>query len=210
MPSKYDTNPLDPDFPEKARAAAAGDEGEPTQVLRQGVAPTTQFAPQTEEQTRRFGTAEAAPFTNPYTGQHVPAPRGAYGASVQPGEKTVHGLPIAEHMLIAAPYIPWYIGLVAGILILLLVPRNETKIRFHAAQGLAAHVGILIVTMILGGVGNAFDLANIGAFIFSLVTSIMLVVFAVKAWQGKPVHIQSIEDLTNWLEDKISPRWAGK
>ena len=30
MPSRYDTNPLDPDFPEKARTAAASDE---TQTL---------------------------------------------------------------------------------------------------------------------------------------------------------------------------------
>ena len=31
----------------------------------------------------------------------------------------------------------------------------------------------------------------------------MLVVFAIKAWQGKPVHIESVDDLTNWLEEKI-------
>lgn len=27
-----------------------------------------------------------------------------------------------------------------------------------------------------------------------------------KAWKGRPVHIESIEELTNWLEDKISPK----
>jgi uncharacterized membrane protein len=86
------------------------------------------------------------------------------------------------------------------------VPRSEAKVRFHAAQGLAAHIGILIVTTILGIIGTITDLANIGNFIFTLVTSIMLVIFAIKAWKGKPVHIESVDDLTNWLEEKISPK----
>jgi hypothetical protein len=33
----------------------------------------------------------------------------------------------------------------------------------------------------------------------------VLNVFAVKAWKGEPVHIGIIEDLTNWLEEKIGP-----
>lgn len=77
--------------------------------------------------------------------------------------------------------------------------------RFHAAQGLAAHVGILIVTTILGIVGNVTDLANIGSGIFTAVTTVMLIIFAIKAWTGKPVHIESVDDLTNWLEEKIGP-----
>jgi len=86
------------------------------------------------------------------------------------------------------------------------VPKSEAKVRFHAAQGLAAHIGILIVSAILSGVGHATDLANIGNGIFTLVTTIMLIIFTIKAWQGKPIHIESVDDLTNWLEDKIKPR----
>ena len=77
--------------------------------------------------------------------------------------------------------------------------------RFHAAQGLAAHIGIFIVSAILGLVGNVTGLANVGNWIFQLVTMIMLIIFAVKAWQGQPVHIESVDDLTEWLEDKIKP-----
>ena len=33
----------------------------------------------------------------------------------------------------------------------------------------------------------------------------MLIIFAIKAWKGKPVHIESLDDLTNWLEEKIGP-----
>ena len=102
------------------------------------------------------------------------------------------------------PYLPFSIGLVAGILELLFVPKSEAKVRFHAAQGLAAHIGILIVTSILGIVKGATDIADIGAFIFTLVTTIMLIIFAVKAFQGKPIHIESVDTLTNWLEEKIN------
>lgn len=196
MASKYDTNPLDPEFPDKVGA---------TQVLGQSSAETRHFPPPapTEEQTRKFDVADV-PYSPPFDGQNVPATHrpGPIEAPARKVDKV--GLP--ENVLTAAPYIPWYIGLIAGLLILFLVPRSEAKVRFHAAQGLAAHIGILIVTTILGVVGQAADLANLGNFIFTLVTSIMLVVFAIKAWQGKPVHIESVDDLTNWLEEKISPR----
>ena len=46
--------------------------------------------------------------------------------------------------------------------------------------------------------------ADFGSFLFGLVTTIMLIVFAIKAWKGKPVHIAALDDLTNWLEEKIS------
>ncbi len=214
MPTKYDTNPLDPDFPEKIKAEAEVK----TQVLSEtGAAETRQFAngaptQKSEQETQRFFAADASVYSQPYDGRFVPA-------NYQPANLTAtddttsrkiepFGLP--EHMVIAAPYIPWFIGMVAGALILFMVPKSETKARFHAAQGLAAHVGILAVTTILGIVDNVTDIASIGNLIFTLVTSIMLVVFAIKAWQGKPVHIESVESLTNWLEDKINPSLGRK
>jgi uncharacterized membrane protein len=210
MPSKYDTNPLDPDFPEKVKAAAAAEVT--TQTLPQGTAETRHFPPNAhpEEQTRRF--AGPTDFQQPFTGQNVPAAYGptAFAAADESSTRKVERLGIPEHMVIAAPYIPWYIGFVAGILILLLVPRSEQKVRFHAAQGLAAHVGIFIVTTILGFLSLGTDIASVGSAIFTLVTSIMLVVFAIKAWRGRPVHIESVDGLTNWLEEKISPKLAGK
>ena len=53
------------------------------------------------------------------------------------------------------------------------------------------------------------EFADIANGIFQLVTSIMLVVFAIKAWKGKPVHIESIEDLTNWFDEKIDSKLLG-
>jgi uncharacterized membrane protein len=138
----------------------------------------------------------------------VPAQHNAQGFAGmnRSSNRKVDSVGLPENMLIAAPYIPWYIGMVAGLLILFLVPKSENKVRFHAAQGLAAHLGILLVTSILAAVGNVAGVANFGSFLFSLITSILLVVWAIKAWRGKPVHIESVDSLTNWLEEKIAPK----
>jgi uncharacterized membrane protein len=207
MPTKYDTNPLDPEFPEKARAAA---ESLPTQTLPYRGAETRQFAgtAMPEDPTRRFGSPDVTAYSTTYNGQYYPT---AYAAPLNTGmsessSRKVAKVGLPENVLTAVPYIPWYIGMVAGLLVLLLVPRSETKVRFHAAQGLAAHIGILLVTTILGVVGEVTNVANFGNGIFQLVTSIMLVIFAVKAWRGKPVHTEAVDGLTNWLEEKISPR----
>jgi len=89
---------------------------------------------------------------------------------------------------------------------LFIVPKSEAKVRFHAAQGLAAHLAIFIISAILSGIGNAADLADVGNTIFKIATTVMMIIFAIKAWQGKPVHIESVDDLTEWLEDKIKPK----
>ncbi|HEY2847651.1 MAG TPA: hypothetical protein VGI80_07520 [Pyrinomonadaceae bacterium] len=211
MPSKYDTNPLDPDFPEKVRAES---EGQPTRVLSEtGAAETSHFpqAAQTEEQTIRLsaGHQQYAPpppppyyQQQPYTGQYVPGVYQPKGFAAPPVRK-VEPLGLPENIVTALPYIPWYIGLIAGAVILVLTPRSETKARFHAAQGLAAHVGILIVTTALAMIGMVSSGARFGGFAFSIAMSVMLIVWAIKAWKGRPVHIQMIEGLTNWLEEKI-------
>lgn len=202
MPKKFDTNPLDPEFPKKAKEAQ-------TKTLpKQETAKTEPPSSVTEETTRTFDQARFAAYQNNFnTAQH---PTAYETARLKPEDKSstrkVAKVGLPENILIALPYIPFYIGLIAGILELLFVPKSETKVRYHAAQGLAAHLGILIVTTVLGVAGNVTDIASFGNFIFQLVTTIMLVVFAIKAWQGKPVHIESVDDLTEWLEDKIKPQ----
>lgn len=207
MPSKYDTNPLDPDFPEKVKAAAEAEVA--TQVLNSSASATRQFAESTEEQTRKFSPADTSGYSAPtYNGQYVPANYSGAGFAHldQSITRKVDKVGLPENVLTAVPYIPWYIGMVAGLLILLLVPRSETKVRFHAAQGLAAHIGILIITSILGVIGNITNVANAGNMIFQILTTVMLFIWAYRAWKGRPVHIESVESLTNWLDDKISPK----
>lgn len=199
---KFDTNPLDPDFPAKVKETE-------TAALPKKSFETADFQPLsvTEEQTRRFKTQDFDAYQSPYNGQNIPTNYKAQNfADVEHvSDRKVAGIGIPERWLTGLPYIPWYIGLVAGLIILFIVPKSETKVRFHAAQGLAAHLGILFITTILGIVGKATDFADLGNFIFQIVTFVMLIIFAIKAWQGKPVHIESVDDLTNWLEDKIKP-----
>ncbi len=204
MPKKYDTNPLDPEFPNKVREAQ-------TETLPGNGAETQRFAPPsvTEEQTRRFKEANFASYS-PNFGEGQPpveykTAQPFADAGKSPSRK-VSKIGLPENILTALPYVPFYIGLIAGLLILLFVPRSETKVRFHAAQGLAAHIGILIISSILGGIGHVAGFANVGNKIFTAVTMVMLIIWTIKAFRGKPVHIESVDDLTNWLDDKINPR----
>lgn len=201
---KFDTNPLDPKFPEKVK------EAQETAALPKNSFQTAEFPPSsvTEEETRRFNEANFNAYQSPYDGRKVPANfQTAHFANVEnTSKRKVAKVGLPENVLTALPYIPFFVGLIAGILELIFVPKSEQKVRFHAAQGLAAHIGILIVTTILSGIGNVTNLADIGNWIFQIVTFVMLIVFAIKAFRGKPVHIESVDDLTEWLEDRIKPR----
>jgi uncharacterized membrane protein len=205
MATKYDTNPLDPEYPEKAKAAAAS--GATTNALPENRFATSQYPPSfdTEQQTRKFGEGDVSAYSSPYNGQYVPANyRGAAFADMnQSSSRKVAKIGLPENILTALPYLPFSIGLIAGVLELLFVPNTETKVRFHAAQGLAAHIAILIVSAVLGIVGNITG-SNFGGFLFGTFTTVMLIIFAIKAWRGKPIHIESIDALTNWLEEKIT------
>lgn len=202
--TKYDTNPLDADFPEKSGATQVfGNQGEPTRNFPPHAA--------TEEQTQRFSQPEFQQYQQPYTGQHVPAyyAQGSFGNVSDTGKRKVAKVGLAENIVCALPYIPWYFGLVAGLVLLFLLPRTETKARFHAAQGLAIHAGILGVTTILGIIGNIADPADAANVIFQIVMFVMLIVWTIKAFKGKPVHIETVDSLTNWLDEKIDPKLAG-
>lgn len=208
--SKYDTNPLDPEFPEKAKAAAASEE---TRTLPYRGGETKQFpqyeATADEQQTRRFAEADVNAYSTyapPFDGQYVPThyQANAFLTQDQARKRKVDSLGIPENLAIAAAYIPWYIGLVAGFVLLLLTPKSEPKLRFHAAQGLAAHLGIVLVTVLLGLVTSVTG-GDLGTLLFRVASFIVLLVFTIKAFKGRPIHIAAIEDLTNWLEEKLGP-----
>jgi uncharacterized membrane protein len=205
MPKKkYDTNPLDPEFPQKAREMQ-------TQTLPDFDAQTQPFpfAAPTEEQTRRFDEAEFSSYSSPYDSQHVPAnfhTSPINGVAEKPSKRKVAGVGLPEHFLIGLPYLPFQIGLIAGFIELFLVPKSETRVRFHAAQGLAVNAAILLIASILKFLGHITDLADLGNMIFYPLTIAMLFIWTFKAWRGKPVHIEAVDDLTNWLDEKIKPR----
>jgi uncharacterized membrane protein len=205
---KFDTNPLDPDFPKKV---AFEPQPQETQTLPEnGAADTNQFQMPpvvTEQQTtRKFDEANYNAYQSPYNGQNVPSPyqppHPLYAQNDRTRKVAKIGLP--ENILTALPYVPFHIGLIAGIVELFIVPKSEAKVRFHAAQGVAAHLAIIVISWILHSIGGLTGM-EFGNTIFWLVTTVMLVIFAIKAYQGKPIHIEAVDDLTNWLEDKIKP-----
>lgn len=206
MPKKFDTNPLDPEFPERAKQTHAA-----ATARQKSGTETRKFKPfdEPEEPTRRYDAESFNAHSSAFGGsQPVASYQTAKLKSETEHNRKVAKVGLPENILVALPYLPFYVGLIAGILELIFVPKSETKVRFHAAQGLAAHIGILIVTTILSVVGNipGLGLADAGNAIFQLVTTIMLIVFAFKAWKGKPVHIESVDALTEWLEEKINPQ----
>ena len=203
MPSKYDTNPLDPDFPEKAKAAAAAQEPQAPGGETRPFAGGENY----EQETREFSARDFGAYQSPQ-GAYAPA---YYASTVPPAvvedtrKRRVDKVGLPENIVTAVPYIPWYFGLVAGIILLILLPKSEAKSRFHAAQGVAAHLGIVFVSFLLGIVGSVASMARPAKGIFMLVTTIILLVFVFKAWRGRPILIEFIEGLTDWFEEKVTP-----
>src|ERR1700682_4040914 len=150
--SKYDTNPLDPDFVKNAEEAwgEGGDDGPATQPVH-GITQDVGSTPEdpraniySEAPTRRY---DKAALEASYPSVFVPptySPPAPYQpvqpvppqVSQRPGSRSVAGIGLSEKWASVLPYTPFYIGVVVSLLELFLVPRSEPKVRFHAAQGL--------------------------------------------------------------------------
>ncbi|MCB1024055.1 MAG: hypothetical protein KDB79_06690 [Acidobacteria bacterium] len=210
MAKKFDTNPLDPNFPEEVKAKAAQ-----TASLPDSNGSTTKFADplETEEQTRKFTETEFGAFNSSFGNQEsqptVYQPQKLHSEDAQTKSRSLNigSISLPENILMMLPYLPFgYIGLITGIIELIFIPKSEPRVRYHAAQGIAANLGVKVVIYVLGFLAFGSDLVEVASFIFWLVTTIMLLVFAFKAWQGKPIHIETVQDLTDWIEDKIAPQ----
>lgn len=227
--SKYDTDPLDPDFVRRTDEAFGRTNTAPqrdeTQPFRRDSL--------TEERTRRFGDEMAdsypsmfippayepprqqqpQPFTSFGAGTHNPpahvqtpplGPSSPYQPNAASPSRHVTRLGIPENIANVLPYIPFYIGLVVAIIELLVVPRGETRTRFHAAQGLALQFAIVAGSLLFKIVG-AITGSGFGGKMFGLAAFIFLIVSAVRVWQGKPHHIAPLDEATRQLNERISP-----
>lgn len=123
----------------------------------------------------------------------------------KPGSRHVVGLGIPEKWANLLPYIPGHIGLVAAVVELLLVPRTETRARFHAAQGMALQIAILILTGAFGFL-HLISGSRLGSVLFSLASTIFLIVSMVRAFQGRPHHIAPLDEATKFFDEKLKPR----
>lgn len=140
------------------------------------------------------------PGPPPQIYQPPPTPVGT-----KPGSRKVAGLGIPEKWAVMLPYVPFFIAMVAAIIELLLVPRTERRMRFHAAQGLVLQIGITAISTLLG-FANLFSGRFTGASLFSAATFVFLIISMVRVWKGKPHHIALLDPLTEWVEEKINPR----
>lgn len=122
-----------------------------------------------------------------------------------PGERKIPGINISEKWANAFPYFPFYIGLVASVIELLLVPRNESRTRFHAAQGFALHIAILLISAAFSILSVITD-SGVGSGLFKLAAFIFLIVSMVRVLKGKPHHISVLDDARTWFDQKIGPR----
>lgn len=219
--SKYDTNPLDPDFVKQTEEIRnADDRNSDTQdvsgATREFGASVNEEARQdvySEAPTRRYDnvstdTAYQSMFVPP--SYSPPAPYQPASAPYRPEEqkptaRSVSGIGLPEKWAMILPYAPFYIGVVPALLELFLVPRKELQVRFHAAQGLALHIAILVVQTLFGAV-SAVTGSSAGGSLFWLASTIFLIVSLARVWKGRPHHIAPITEPSRWLNEHIEPR----
>jgi uncharacterized membrane protein len=220
--SKFDTNPLDPDFVKKTEELGREEGSDPiTQHTRGG--PTREIGSSanqnaggnvySEAPTRRY---DNLPLDSPYQSVFVP-PAYSQPAPYQPSAapyrpmtqkptaRSIPGLGLPEKWAIMLPYAPFYIGVVVSLIELFLVPKSEPRVRFHASQGLALHIAILVVQTIFGVVGAITD-SSIGGSLFSFAAFVFLVISMIRVWKGEPHYIAPVSEPAKWFDEHIKPR----
>lgn len=220
--SKYDTNPLDANEVRKTEEVwgQPGIDGFPTQEVRGATREIGSSANEaarsniySEAPTRRYDTP---PLDSPYQSVFVPPtysqpvpyqPAITPDLSVRqrPTSRTVAGIGLPEKWAMVLPYAPFFIGIVVSLIELFLVPRSEVRVRFHASQGLALHLAMLVVQTLFGVVATVTG-NSIGGSLFSVAATIFLVISMLRVWKGKPHHIAPIAEPSQWFNQHIEPR----
>jgi uncharacterized membrane protein len=119
--------------------------------------------------------------------------------------RTVAGVGIPERWALLLAYVP-YIGLIASLIELLLAPRREIKVRFHASQALALHVAILIIQTVLGAIAAISDGGGFGSGLFKTAAFIFLIISMIRVWRGEAHRIAPLEEAAKWFNQHIEPR----
>ncbi|MDT4897522.1 MAG: hypothetical protein QOH25_2599 [Acidobacteriota bacterium] len=204
--TKYDTNPLDPDYARDADDAWG--EARPVEPLPK----KAEERWDAEAPTKRYDSS--IPMSYPSINvppSYPPQPMEATSVKMSPAatvpsaKRTVPGLGLPENITLALPYAPFFIGAVAGVLELFLTPRSEPRARFHAAQGLALHLAAVVIKL-------AFNLlesitgATIGGKIFWAASTVLFIIAMIRVWKGEGVHVAAVDDLTELLNERIDPQ----
>lgn len=231
--TKYDTNPLDPEVARGTEEVWGKPETEPVTSAVKGV--TTRVGPTDnggyddrgigdEPRSNVYSEAPTRTFDSPqssessYPSVFVPPtyappaevyrpPQMPYQQPVvpKPAARNVAGLGFPEKWAVMLPYAPLYIGVVASILELILVPRGEVRVRGHAAQGLALQIALVAIGMLFGGVGLITG-SSAGGSIFKLAAFVFLIISMIRVGNGATHRIAPLTDLSDWLNKHIEPR----
>jgi uncharacterized membrane protein len=219
--TKYDTNPLDPDvakqseeeWGETADGAQTSEVKGATRRVGSAADSSARSNVYSEAPTKRY---DNLPLDSPYPSVFVPptySPPSLYQpnpylqqqASQRPTSRVAAGIGLPEKWAMMLPYAPFYIGVVASLVELFLVPRKEVKVRFHAAQGLALHIAILVVQTLFGVVGSVTG-SSIGGSLFKVAATIFLIISMIRVWKGEPHSIAPLREPAQWLNEHIEPR----
>ncbi len=248
--SKYDTDPLDPEFlrrTEHLRASETAEFGQtataeshaaetsseteifsdaPTQRYADAYAKNTEAISSSEATTLDLNSAKSSfprhgdddSYNSSLNNSYKDAHSNSYNNSHTPpasDSRAVKGIGLPENIVMMVPYVPMFVGAVAAIVELLIVPRTEQRVRFHAAQALALHVGVFLLGLllrvsggfagvVLGGFGSF--LAGAALWLLSIGSTILFIVMMVRAWQGTIAPIESLKEITRLINEKIEPQ----
>ena len=224
--TKYDTNPLDPDYVKQTEEIWGEEDGKgETQEVKGATRPVGASSQESarsniysEAPTRRI---DDPPLGAPYPSIFVPPtytppptpyqpPRPAYQSQhsqrwERPSSRSVLGIGIPEKWALMLPYAPFYIGVVVSLLELFLVPRQEVKVRFHAAQGLSLHIAIIAIQTLFGAIGAVTN-SSFGGALFSAAATIFLIISMIRVWKGEPHRIAPLAEPSQWFNEHIEPR----
>jgi uncharacterized membrane protein len=262
--TKYDTNPLDPDFvrrTEEVRAATsdvrkAGATEEQTRRIDSGgdvdrEAPTRYYPqpsqpgsqspynsqphssqpqvnsqPQANSQTQYDDAGQTSypsvfipPTYQPPQNYQPPTPHAAaapFPYKQAPTSRTLPGIGIPENLAMILPYLPFpLVGAVPGVVELLLMPRTETRARFHAAQGLALHLAVLIIGAIFSTADGIISgllhgplpfMLRLASTLFTTAATIFFIISMIRVWKGEPHVVAPLAEATRLLDEKLAPR----
>ncbi len=205
--TKYDTNPLDPDY------AGRADEswGEPRPVEPLPKCRKWKSAGPAEAPTKRYDSsipvsypsinvppsyppkvADACGYVVAFTARHHPS-------------ALFRALVCRRTSRWRLPYTPFFIGAVAGVLELFLTPRAEPRARFHAAQGLALQLAAVAIKLIFNIIESITG-NNAGGKLFWAAFDLLFIIAMIRVWKGESVHVAAVDDATAWLNERIDPQ----
>ncbi|HEX8708258.1 MAG TPA: hypothetical protein VF723_08455 [Pyrinomonadaceae bacterium] len=205
--TKYDTNPLDAEQARRAEEVwGASRLAEPETETAAAEEPWNAEAP-----TRRYDDSISqsypsifVPPTYPPPAPHAPADTPS-AKSAPSSKRTVAGIGLPEQLALILPYVPFHLGMAAALIELLMVPRSEPRVRFHAAQGMALQLFAVAFSLFLNLVSNITG-NNTGGKLFWGAATVFLIISMIRVWKGQEHHIVPLDDATRWLNNHIDPR----